>query len=62
MVWKIGFTCGQAVVEPPGMMDGPEQRAFLAAGDAGADVEQALALHVLGAADRVGEVASCRRR
>ena len=33
-----------------------EARAFLAAGDAGADVEQALALQVLGAADGVGEV------
>ena len=39
-----------------------EARAFLAAGDAGADVQQALALQVFGAADGVGENGSCRHR
>ena len=32
---------------PPGMIDGPLQRPFLAAGDAGADEEQARALSAL---------------
>jgi hypothetical protein len=39
------------------MMLGPEQRAFLAAADAGADVEQALGLDRLRAAFGVGVVA-----
>ena len=39
---------------PPGMIDGPFERALLAAGDAGADEVQAALAHRLLAADRVG--------
>ena len=38
------------------MIDGPFERPFLAAGDAGADEEEALRLQGLGAPGRVGEV------
>ena len=34
IAWKIGLTCGQASGSPPGMIDGPLQRPFLAARDA----------------------------
>ena len=54
MAWKIGLTCGQAAGSPPGMIDGPLQRPFLAAGNARADEEQPLGLEVPGAPGRVG--------
>ena len=56
MAWKIGFTAGQASGLPPGIMLGPLRRALFAAGDARADVEQALFFDALRAALGVGVV------
>ena len=56
IAWKIGLTSGHAVGSPPGMIARPLQRPLLAAGDAGADVEDALRGQLLHAAGGVGEV------
>ena len=47
---------------PPGIMLGPLQRPFFAAGDARADVQQPLRFDVLRAALGVEVIACCRRR
>lgn len=52
-----GLHVGPGRRGPAGHHGGALQRPLLAAGDAGADVQQPLALHVLGPADGVGEVA-----
>ena len=44
IAWKIGLTCGQAVGVAAGHDRRALERPFLAAGDAGADEEEALRL------------------
>ena len=51
----MSLTCGQAGGRAAGHDARAAAGAFFAAGDAGADVEQALGLDVFGAADRVLE-------
>ena len=56
IAWKIGLTSGQALFAAAGHHARALERALFAAGDAGADVEQALRFDVLRAPLGLGEM------
>jgi hypothetical protein len=56
IAWKMSFTSGQAPWAAAGHHGRAEARAFLAARNARADIQQAFALEIFGAADGVGEM------
>ena len=56
MAWKMSFTRGQAARAAAGHHGRAETRALFAARNARADIQQALAFEIFGAADGVREV------
>jgi hypothetical protein len=56
IAWKMSFTSGHALAAAAGHHRRAETRAFFAARNAGADIQQAFAFEIFGAADGVGEM------